>query len=234
MNSIISRFLFAIQNAYDLMLKDGGTRSNERIKILHGWVQDELRGYLGSDYDINGLTNKKDSREEVVEGWYYPKKVDISVKRDGKVLGVVSFKFVNSNYRQNSNNYFENQMGETANLRMNDIVFGNILCVTDPIPYKKRDGKVDQFERIRGKDIEKYSKLEKDHVHLHSPDVQALIVIRLEVSQNKVTRICTMDDFLGHLTVDQFEMLSNLNIERFFELFSDSIKAKYNFLKRSK
>ena len=125
-------------------------------------------------------------------------------------------------------------MGETANLRMNNIVFGNILCVTDPIPYKKNDGKIGRFERIRGQDIEKYSKLENDHVNRHSPDVQALVVIRLEVTENKVTRICTKEDFVGHLTEDQFEMLSNLNIERFFQLFADSVKAKYNFLKRSK
>ena len=234
MSSIISRFLMAIQDAYELMLKDGGTRSNARIKVLHGWVQEELRLYLGNEYQIRGLTDKKDSREETVDGWYYPKKVDISVKRDDKVFGVVSFKFVNSNYRQNANNYFENQMGETANLRMSDIVFGNILCVTDPIPYKKRDGKIGQFERIRGKDIEKYSKLERDHIHHHSPDIQALVVLRLDKSKNIVTGICTKDDFEGHLTDEQFEMLSNLNIERFFQLFANKVIEKYNFRKSSK
>ena len=59
MSSIISRFLIAIQDAYELMLKPGGTRSTERIKVLHGWVQEELRFYLGNEYQIRG-TNRQE------------------------------------------------------------------------------------------------------------------------------------------------------------------------------
>lgn len=48
---------------------------------------------------------------------YYGKNVDILVSRDGKELSVISIKYVISNYWQNAVNYFEQQVGETANFK---------------------------------------------------------------------------------------------------------------------
>lgn len=47
------RFLAALRKAYSEANKYGG-RSTQKIKVLHGWVQDELRLVLGTDYDLTG------------------------------------------------------------------------------------------------------------------------------------------------------------------------------------
>ncbi len=229
MSSIEDRFIVAVQEAYQ-RAQSGSVRSTERIRVLHGWVQKEIVNQIGDAYEVCGLNDNRESREEKVQGWYYPKNVDVSVKRDDNVIGVVSFKLVNSNYKQNANNYFENQMGETANLRRNNIVFGNIFCMTEPIPYKTRSGGLKKYEHIRGSDIMKYRKLENDHNHLHAPDVQALVVVRLNKEKGLIERICTRED-LDFLNDDEYKILTAMGFERFFRLFTNSVKNKYDFLK---
>ena len=53
------------------------------------------------------------------------KNLDIAVFENKKIIATVSFKFVTSNYKQNANNYFENLMGETANIRRQNIGFAH-------------------------------------------------------------------------------------------------------------
>ena len=142
-SALEQRFLKAMQESYQKVL-DHGTRSNEKTKVLHGWVQDELKRELGDQYTFTGQTPES-AREAKVGGMYYDKDVDVLVSRDEQELGVVSIKFVISNYWQNSINYFEQQIGETANLRRRNIVYGNLFCVTNPIPYNRRSGGVIHF-----------------------------------------------------------------------------------------
>ena len=78
-------------------------------------------------------------KEQKVHGKYYEKNVDVAISREDIILGVVSVKFVMSNYNQNKHNYFEQQLGETANLRSNNIVYGHIMLRTQPTPYLGKD-----------------------------------------------------------------------------------------------
>ena len=233
MTDINGRFLRAIQEAHRRTAVHG-VRSTERIKVLHGWVMDEIRGLLGRDYQVCGKSDAEGSREMSVDGWYYAKKVDVAVIRNGRVFGVVSIKAPNSNYMQNANNYFESQMGETANLRRNNIVFGNIFCITDPIPYRNREGVIikQQQHRIRGSDIMKYKKLEQDHNHLHAPDVQALVVAKLDMQQDAIIGICNRLD-MDHLADSEFDALAGMGFERFFRVLTNGIKNKFDSLQGS-
>lgn len=52
-----------------------------------------------------------------VKGKYYDKDIDITVTKDNKPVMCIGIKFITSNYKQNTNNYFENMMGETANIQ---------------------------------------------------------------------------------------------------------------------
>ena len=45
------RFLAAMRDAHR-MVQEHGPRSPEKTKILHGWVQDELRRELGDAYGV--------------------------------------------------------------------------------------------------------------------------------------------------------------------------------------
>ena len=187
-----SRFLKTIQEAYPL--KRDNPRSNAGLKLLHGWVQEELNSrlspnQLGPDLKnkltISGLSEAS-STEEQVKGAYYSKNVDIMISADDddEPLGIVSVKFVISNYRQNSNNYFEQGMGETANLRRRNIVYGHLFCLTNPIPYKDKSGKVKKLEKLNEDDIRKYYKLRNDHEHLHAPHELALGIVDIDAENN--------------------------------------------------
>ena len=223
--SISNRFLDAIQDAYQAYLEHG-PRSNKKLKILHGWIIKEIGNVLGDKYAISGLTLDSSS-EKSVEGMYYPKRVDLLVARDDQHLGVISIKFVQSNYNQNKNNYFEQQLGETANLRSNDIVFGHVIIFTEPIPYYKRDKSIDRFEHISDEVIERYSKLVTDHQHPHIPDVQALCIVLLSEDRKRILRICNKED-LPKISVSSYKLLnSTLGIENFVYLFCQSIQLSY-------
>ena len=76
------------------------------------------------------------------------KAVDIAVCQDNKVLAAVGFKFVMSNYKQNSNNYFENMLGETANIRCNNIPYFQILVIPKELPYFDENGEIKTWEEI--------------------------------------------------------------------------------------
>jgi hypothetical protein len=67
----------------------------------------------------------EDTKEATVQGKYYPKDIDIAVMKDDKAIFCLSIKFITSNYKQNANNYFENIMGETANIQANQIPYVN-------------------------------------------------------------------------------------------------------------
>ena len=229
MNPLETRFLAAVQESHRRML-ERGVRSTHRIRALHGWVMNELGATLRSDYELHGQSDDADSKEKSVDGWYYPKKVDVSVIRGEKVVGVVSVKFVNSNYKQNANNYFEQQMGETANLRRKNIVFGHIFCLTDPIPYYNKQGEATRFDNIRDADIAKYYKLSTDHMHAHAPDIQALVVLGLDVEERRITKICARED-LPHVSDEHWKMLERMDINRFFTKFVGAVSSKYDMVR---
>lgn len=93
-----------------------GERSNKKVAVIHSHLGKLIQNELGSMYCIKCLPDK----EETVIGQYNSKAVDICIKDlDGNVKGVVSVKFIMSNYKQNSNNYFESLTGELHNLSPN-------------------------------------------------------------------------------------------------------------------
>ena len=183
----MERFLAAMQESYR-MVQRHGVRSNQKTRVLHGWVQDELRRELGHGYAFTGQSPDS-TREANVGGMYYGKDVDVLVARDEQELGVISIKFVISNYWQNSVNYFEQQIGETANLRRRNIVYGNLFCVTNPIPYKNRAGEITRRESIRDHDIQRYARLRADHEHIHAPDEMAIAIVTLDTDLDAITGV---------------------------------------------
>ncbi len=220
------RLLSAVQEAYSRYVADG-PRSTSKIKALHGWVISELENVLGHEYQIKGLSDLG-GRESKVEGRYYPKNVDVAISRSSITLGVVSVKFVMTNYRQNKNNYFEQQLGETANLRSNDIVFGHIMLRTHPTPYLKRGGEVKHNEKVDNGAIELYAKLAEDHGKHHVPDIQCMAAFSLSDHRGEIIRQCTEED-LPDVLPENFRLLeTRLSIDRFFERMKDEIQAKHS------
>ena len=223
-NNIHDRFLRAMQGSYEKVLEHG-VRSNEKTKVLHGWVQEELGRELGRDYTFTGQSPTSRS-EAKVAGMYYGKRVDVLVSRGNQQLGVVSVKFVISNYWQNSVNYLEQQIGETANLRRRNVVYGNLFCVTNPIPYLNQAGEIMRLENLREHDVQRYIDLRGDHEHLHAPQEMAIGIVELDVDGKEITGITDPADL--DLTDASREALANaLNIEHFFTRMARRIEVRY-------
>ena len=212
-----------MQESYEKVLEHG-VRSNQKTRVLHGWVQDELKRELGDEYVFTGQT-PENSREAKVSGMYYDKDVDVLVERDGQELGVVSIKFVISNYWQNSVNYFEQQVGETANLRRKNIVYGNMFLVTNPIPYNTRGGGRARLEKIRDHDIQRYIRLRADHEHAHAPDEMAVGIVDVDIGSaiTGITDISTLD-----LSPSSVAALQNqLSVAKFFSRMALRIQLRH-------
>ena len=107
-----AQFLNVLKESFLTYLKTSA-RSNEKLKILHGAISRDLQTRLGAEYNIrsHGYNNGKEAN---IRGRYINKTVDITILRDNAPLAGIAVKFVMSNYSQNSNNYFENMLGEMA------------------------------------------------------------------------------------------------------------------------
>ena len=188
-------------------------------------LQDELGRELGDDYAFIGQSPTS-TREANVGGMYYGKDIDVLVSRDEQALGVVSVKFVISNYWQNSVNYLEQQIGETANLRRRNVVYGNLFCVTNPIPYKNRAGEITRRETIREHDIQRYAGLRADHEHIHAPDGMAIGIVELDTARDVITEVTDPADL--DLSQDSRAALANaLSLPLFFTRMARRIELRH-------
>lgn len=172
-------FLEVISNSFRTFLNTG-SRSNEKLKILHGAIARDLLQRLGPGYSINSL-GINDGREGNIEGRYIDKKVDITICYRCKVVAGIGVKFVMQNYSQNSNNYFENMLGETANIRCSNIPYFQIFIIPDKLPYYKNDGNFQKWETFTQHNAYKYLKLSEDNteISVHTPSKTLLFVIHL-------------------------------------------------------
>jgi len=87
-----------------------------------------------------------------------------------------------SDRRQNANNYFENLLGETANIRRVNIGFAHFLVLRAHTPYYDKNkgnlrGKEKKIEILNENDLSKYIKLFKDLDFPHKPEVLGIAII---------------------------------------------------------
>ncbi|MDR1697775.1 MAG: hypothetical protein LBR37_02515 [Erysipelotrichaceae bacterium] len=172
-------FLDVLGNSFKMYLASG-PRSNEKLKILHGAISVDLQNRIGYEFLICSLGFKQ-GHEQSVPGRYMDKTLDITVSRNERVIAGLAIKFVMSNYSQNSNNYFENMLGETANLRSNNIPYFQIFIIPDKIPYYDSKKNITKWEEISEHNLKKYKKLSNDNVDIfmHTPNKTFVGVIHL-------------------------------------------------------
>jgi len=178
-------FLKAISETF-LAYNKFGARSNKKLLPIHKWFAEIIESKLGKDYLVRSLGKGGEIR---LNGKYYPKTLDISVLKGEKIVTTISFKFVTSNYKQNSNNYFENLLGETANIRLVGIGFAHFLVLRAHTPYYDKNkgnlrGKEKKLEILNERDLLKYVKLFKDLDFPHKPDVLGMAIIDFDPKGN--------------------------------------------------
>ena len=176
-----AQFLEVIRESFKTYLEVDTSRSTAKLKTLHGHIARDLQELYGCEYTIlsQGYGNDK---EGCIEGRYYPKNVDITVLKGGKPVAGYAVKFVMRNYSQNSNNYFENMLGETANIRSNHVPYFQIFIIFEKVPYYKNGGAFQKYDIITEHNLSKYFILSGDNpdVYDHIPDKTLFILLRLK------------------------------------------------------
>lgn len=128
------------------------------------------------------------------------KRVDVVVTNDSTPIAGIGVKFVMSNYSQNSNNYFEGMLGETANIRCSNVPYFQVLIIPSRIPYYEEGGAIGRWETFPGEYLHKYLALSQDDtsIYMHSPVKTLVAVIDLpECNENKVTTRKKYAEFYG-------------------------------------
>jgi hypothetical protein len=180
-----SHFLNILKDSFSKYLETGA-RSNEKLKILHGAISQDLSEKLkafnsAKDKYLVASLGFESGKENKLSGRYIDKVVDITISKNGKPVAGVGVKYVMSNYMQNSNNYFENMLGETANIRCNKIPYFQIFVIPDKIPYFNNAGDITKWEKINENNLKKYIKLSNDNIetYLHTPNKTLVFIINI-------------------------------------------------------
>jgi len=194
-------------------------RSNKKLKILHKAIAEDLAARLraqgGSDFAVCAY-GVGDGRERKIAGRYMEKAVDITITMtNGKPVAGIAVKYIMSNYRQNSNNYFEQMLGETANIRSAKIPYFQIIAIPDSIPYYDREGRIVNTECISERNLHKYVKLSEDDtdVYMHTPNKTLVYIVNL--SSPDGTSPTTREDYRAQYLNHPFELRPSTQTHNF-------------------
>jgi hypothetical protein len=181
-----NKFLQTIEKSFIKFLETH-PRSNKKLIVLHGAIADDIENRLGKMYEIRslGIGNNKEGK---MDGRYMEKTVDILISKNKKDIAGIGVKFVMNNYSQNSNNYFENMLGETANIRTNNGAYFQIFILPEEMPYYNKKGKIIRWEKITNHNVEKYIILSGDNTqaYLHTPIKTLLFMIKFPVCDRNI------------------------------------------------
>ena len=182
---------------------------------MHGTIAKDIEDKLGDEYKIKSLG--LGGKEGKLDGRYMEKTVDILISKNGNDLVGIGVKFVMNNYSQNSNNYFENMLGETANIRTNNKDYFQILILPDEMPYYNNKGIIIKWEKLTAHNIDKYIALSKDNtgIFFHTPVKTLLFIIKFPNCDHDVitTKTKYKRYYLNQIPDSPIELSTNINSE---------------------
>lgn len=197
-------FLGKILESFKSFIGIGTSRSTAKLKPLHGAIAKDIAERLGCDYDVKSQ-GYGDDKEAKIEGRYVDKRVDITIKEreTNKSVAGIAVKFVMQNYSQNSNNYFENMLGETANIRTNNCPYFQIFIILDKLPYYKNSGELTRWEEFTDHNIIKYCELSKDDIDCsyHTPNKTLIYVVHI-IPEAPENYIVTKSEYMNYYTTN--------------------------------
>lgn len=203
-------FLKVIYDSFKKFIDIGTSRSTDKLKPLHSAIANDICTRLGSDYSVMSQ-GVGDGKESTVPGRYIDKKVDITFLKEDKPIAGIGVKFVMQNYSQNSNNYFENMLGETANLRVTNFPYFQVFIIFDTLPYYDNQKNIKRWEQFTDHNASKYLMLSNDNpdLYFHTPNKTLIYIVRLP--ENKALK--TLDEYLTYYKTNHFKLhTSDLDI----------------------
>ncbi len=201
-----SQFLAILKKSFITYLQTGA-RSNKKLGILHGAISEDLQERLNdNNYSVYSL-GYGIGKEHKINGRYVDKAVDITIAENNTPVAGIAVKYVMSNYSQNSNNYFENMLGETANIRCAKIPYFQIFIIPDKIPYFDKDGGISKWEMINEHNLNKYIKLSNDNIdtYLHTPNKTLVFIVHIQ-DKNAVAKISDKQGYENYYLHNDFDM----------------------------
>jgi hypothetical protein len=214
--------------------KKDNARSNDKLKAIHAFISNKIKEKLDDSYKIYSISENKNDKEKIVNGFYYNKKVDIAITYKNKDILGIDIKSIMGNYSQNSNNYFENLLGETSNLQRNNYKYINFLIIPKYVPYYKK-GKdkehkiLNNIENLNDNELKKYLKLYNDDVInlYHKPNKTFILIIDTGI------RNILEENLKMELNINNFNkvLLQNYNISM-FDLNCNDLKETKSFLQK--
>ena len=209
------QFLQTVKQSFLKFLKTH-SRSNKKLIVLHGAIAKDIKDKLGNKYKIKSL-GVGDGKEGKLDGRYMEKTVDILISKNGNDLAGIGVKFVMNNYSQNSNNYFENMLGETANIRTNNKDYFQILILSDEMPYYNNKGIITKWEKLTAHNIDKYIVLSKDNtgIFFHTPVKTLLFIIKFPNCDHDAVTTKTKYKryYLNQISDSPIQLSTNINSE---------------------
>lgn len=205
-------FLKTLSLSFEKFLEKGTSRSTDKLKPLHGAIAADIACRLGSEYEVCSQ-GYNDGRESIIRGRYLDKRVDITIKHNGEPVAGIAVKFVMQNYARNSVNYFENMLGETANIRSASYPYFQIFIIPDRLPHYNKGREIKHWEIITAKQLSKYVRLSSDDSGLfyHTPNKTLLYIIHAPQPDDSVL---TADDYLAfYRTHDHRISLSDISLD---------------------
>lgn len=193
------QFLEKIQTSFKEFIKCKTSRSTAKLKPLHGAIAQDIAKRLGDEYKIWSQGYDED-KEIKINGRYIDKNVDITIvnKQTERPVAGIAIKFVMQNYSQNSNNYFENMLGETANIRTANCPYFQIFIILDKLPYYQKNGTIKKWEKITEHNMQKYSVLAKDNIEqfMHTPNKTLIYVVHVSPDIPEETK--TKEEYMNY------------------------------------
>ncbi len=207
-------FLEALKKSFITYLRTGA-RSNKKLAVLHGAISEDLNERLDDNkYTVYSLGFEK-GKERKINGRYVDKAVDITIAENNKPIAGIAVKYVMSNYKQNSNNYFENMLGETANIRAAKIPYFQIFVIPDSVPYFKKGAVISKLEKINEHNLKKYIVLSKDDVQdfLHTPIKTLVFIVHIK-SNDESHKFADKKEYENYYLNNDFDMsISDLKFD---------------------
>lgn len=216
-----SEFLQTIKESFVTCLKTH-PNSNEKLKVLHGAIAKDIFSKINIEhnaYSIKSLGFEAGKEHEIQGRYISNKAIDITIinNSNNEIVAGIGVKFVMSNYSQNSNNYFENMLGETSNIRSAGIPYFQIFIIPETVPHFKDGGALSGWESIVKPNkhyIDKYIKLSKDSIdnYMHAPNKTLFVMINIG-KENTHETITSRKSFVEQYLNNDFSIeFSNIDI----------------------
>lgn len=225
--SLKENFFDCLKQSF-LKYLETGPRSNEKLRILHGFINECIKNALNdSTYEVISLSEDASCSEQTIEGLYMDKKVDIVIKSKNKIIGGIAIKFVMSNYKQNANNYFENMLGETVNIRSNELrtPYFQIFIISHIVPYFKNTKEILRWDEFGDEYLKKYAQLSNQNPddELSVPNLTLLCVLDTneETELFKHNQIKSRSDYKAFFEGNEFKI-------NYYEILPNGIKFGRN------